>query len=169
MLITSCVYTLKVIEVKRINRYGWIFIGLLIPLCVYIVIRNLPSLSAISANPKDEILRMLITVFDMAIVLMLVPVVLLYLQHLRAKAQESVTFTIIMAGLILSIISTYIFKLTTGMSLDKIATDYFQQGSVLDVVYIFAYCLMVVGLWGNMKYSKWGYQAIERALSGKGT
>src|SRR5271157_6508127 len=47
MVLTSCAYTLKVIEVKRINLYGWIFIGLLVLLCVYILIRNLPTMNAI--------------------------------------------------------------------------------------------------------------------------
>src|SRR5271157_950247 len=72
MVLTSCAYTLRVIEVKRINRYGWIFIGLLVLLCVYILIRNLPTMNAISADPTTQILRLLITIFDMAIILMLV-------------------------------------------------------------------------------------------------
>ena len=164
MLITSCVYTLKVIEVKRINRYGWIFLGMMLPLCVYIVIRGVPSMSAISASPTVEIIRMIIRIFDMSIVLMLVPVVLLYLQHLRAKAQESITFTLIMGGLIFSLISTYIFELAPGMSLERIAAEYFQKGSALDAVYIFGYFIMVVGLYANIQYNEWGFQAIERAL-----
>jgi hypothetical protein len=168
MVLTSCAYTLRVIEVKRINRYGWIFIGLLAVLCVYILIRNLPTMNAISADPTTQILRLLITIFDMAIILMLVPVVLLYIQHLKSKAKESVTFTLIMGGLIFSIISTYIFELATGMSLDKIATDYFQKGSVLDAIYIFGYFIIAIGLYGNIKYSEWGYQAIVKALSSKG-
>jgi len=167
MVLTSCAYTLRVIEVKRINRYGWIFIGLLALLCVYIVIRNLPTMNAISADPTTQILRLLITIFDMAIILMLVPVVLLYIQHLKSKAKESITFMLIMGGLIFSIISTYIFELATGMSLDKIATDYFQKGSVLDAIYIFSYCIIAIGLYGNIKYSEWGYQAIVKALSSK--
>ena len=169
MVLTSCAYTLKVIEVKRINRYGWIFIGLLVPLCLFILIRNLPTMSAISDNPTTEILRLLITIFDMAIILMLTPVVILYIQHLRAKAKESITFTLIMGGLIFSIISTYIFELASGLSLDKIAADYFQKGSVLDAIYIFGYCIIAVGLYGNIKYSEWGYQAIVKALSSKET
>lgn len=164
MLITSCIYTLKVIEVKRIARYGWIFIGVMVPVCVYIVIRGLPSMAVISANPQVEIVNLLVRIFDMAIILMLVPVIILYIQHLKAKAQESVPFTIIMGGLIFSIISTYIYQMATGLSLNTIATDYFQKGSALDTIYLFGYCLMIVGLYANIKYSEWGYKAIEKAL-----
>ena len=164
MLITSCVYTLKVIEVKRVSRYGWIFIGIMVPLCIYVVVRGLPSSSALAADAEVEIIRLLVRIFDMAIVLMLVPVIILYVQHLRAKAQESITFTLIMGGMIFSLISTYIFEAATGLSLDKIAADYFQKGSSLDTVYLFGYCIMVVGLYANIKYSEWGYRAIEKAL-----
>ena len=138
--------------------------GIMVPLCIYVVVRGLPSSSALAADAEVEIIRLLVRIFDMAIVLMLVPVIILYVQHLRAKAQESITFTLIMGGMIFSLISTYIFEATTGLSLDKIAADYFQKGSSLDTVYLFGYCIIAVGLYANIKYSEWGYRAIEKAL-----
>ena len=165
MLITSCVYTLKVIEVKRMNRYGWIFLGVMLPLCIYIVIYGVPSMiNAILVNPTVAVLQMMIRIFDMSIVLMLFPVLLLYLQHLRAKAQESLTFTFIMGGIIIILISTYIFQLALGVSLDTIYSNYFQKGSILDAIYIFGYLIVAAGLYVNRKYDDWGFRMIERAL-----
>lgn len=164
MLIASCVYTLKVIEVKRMKPYGWIFLGLLLPLCVYIVIQGIPLLTAtFSDSPSVAVSRMMVRIIDMSVVLMLLPVLLLYIQHLRAKAQESITFTFIMGGLIFTLLSTYIFELA-GIPLDVLVTDYFQKGSALDVTYIFGYLTMAVGLYANMKYDEWGFRTIEKAL-----
>ena len=81
--------------------------------------------------------RMLMVVFDMSIVLMLLPVLFLYFQHLRSQARESISFTLVMGGLILGLVSTYIVQLVTGTTLDIIATEYFQRGSILDVIYTF--------------------------------
>jgi len=165
MLITSCVYTLKVIEVKRITLYGWISLGLFLLLCIYIVAYEVPStIASFPVNPQSSVSRMMIRIFDMSVVLMLLPVLLLYIQHLRAIAQESVTFSLVMGGLVFSLLSTYVFELFTAMSLDVIATGYFQKGSILDVAYIFGYLIMAVGLYANMKYDEWGFRTIEKTL-----
>jgi hypothetical protein len=104
---------------------------------------------------------MAIRVFDMAIVMMLVPVLLLYMQHLKSKAQESITFTFIMGGVIWSLLSTYFFEF--GMTPAQVGQIY-QTGSWLDVVYIFGYFIIAVGLYANMKYDEWGFRMIEKAI-----
>ena len=165
MLITSCVYTLKVIQIKRINKYGWIFLGALLILCIYIIIKGIPEMTAaLSSGLMSAIQIIAIRVFDMAIVMMLVPVLLLYIQHLKSKAQESITFTFIMGGVIWSLLSTYIFELVLGMSTGQVAVKYFQTGSWLDTIYIFGYLIIAVGLYANMKYDEWGFRAIEKAM-----
>lgn len=166
LLLISCVYTLRVIEVKRMSWLGWIFLGLLLSLCVYIVAYGVPSLTrALPSRPAVAVVGMMIRVFDMLVVLMLVPVLFLYLQHLRTKAQESITFTFIMGGIMLSLISTYIFQLVLGMPLEQIAAAYFQKGSLLDATYLFGYLIVAVGLYAHRKYDEWGFQMIEKALS----
>ncbi|MBI4216782.1 MAG: hypothetical protein HY687_05270 [Chloroflexi bacterium] len=166
MLLASCVYTLRVIEVKALNRYGWALLGLVFALGVYVVAYEAPALESLSAIPLVALSRLMIRVVDMAVVLMLIPVLLLYLQHSRAKAQESVTFAFIMGGLILSITSTYILQLVLGVSLDTMAREYFQKGSLLDAIYIFGYLLIAAGLYAHSKYDEWGFKAVERALLG---
>lgn len=170
MLITSCVYTLKVIEVKRMNRYGWIALGMMFPLCVYVVYYEVPWWSTMIAdNLAVAISQMLIRVFDMSITLMLLPVLFLYLQYLRQKAQESITFALSMSALVFAMFSTYVFQLAMGVSIDTIASEYFQKGSVLDTVYIFGYLLIAVGLYAHRKYDEWGYSMVDRAMAGERT
>lgn len=168
MLITSCVYILKVIDVKRMNRYGWVSLGVMLPLCIYVVLYEVPwVVTEISVNPVVAIFRMMIRVFDMSIILMLLPVLFLYLQYLRQTAQESITFTIIMGGLIFSLFSTYVFQLAMGISVDTIATEYFQKGSILDTIYIFGYLIVAAGLYVHRKYDEWGYNVVDRAMAGE--
>lgn len=165
MLITSGVYTVKVIQVRRMNRFGWVCIGLMLPLCVYIVVYEIPHIiSLASVDLPLAIARMMVRVLDMAIVLMLLPVVLLYIQHLREKAQESISFTFVMGGLIFSMLSTYVIQLAMRVPLEIIASEYFHTGSILDATIIFGYLLLIAGLYAHRNYDDWGYKMIEKAL-----
>ncbi len=163
-LITACVYTVKVIQVRRMNRLGWAFLFLMIPLCIYIIVYGIPTmLSVMPVTPAMAISGMMVRVFDMAVILMLVPVLFLYLQYLKSKGQESLTFTLIMGGLIFSLISTYIFQMALALPQERIA-EYFQKGSLLDAGYIFGYLTMVIGLYAHWKSDEWGFKMIEKAL-----
>ncbi len=170
MLITSCVYTLSVIDVKRMNRYGWISLGMMIPLCVFVVVYEIPwMIENISLSPMVTILRMVIRVIDMAVILMLMPVLFLYLQYLRQKHQESVTFSLTMGALIIALFSTYVLQLATGLSLDTISREYYQKGSLLDAIYMFSYLLVATGLFVHRKYDEWGYETIDKFMTGERT
>jgi hypothetical protein len=166
MLITSCIYTLRVIEVKRVNRIGWIAMAAVLVLCVVIVAKGLPDFQSVyQTSQVDAISNLIIRVFDMAIIFMLFPVLLLRLQYSQAKTQESITFTMIMGGVIVSLLSTYIFELF-GVSLSDVGNQWAQNGwAWLDVIYIFGYSLIGAGLYANMMYDAWGFRDIERALS----
>ncbi|MFH0846685.1 MAG: hypothetical protein V1894_01315 [Chloroflexota bacterium] len=164
-LATACVYTVKVVQVRRMNRLGWAFLSLTLPLCIYIVIYGIPvMLSDMTFSPILAISSMMIRVFDMAVILMLVPVLFLYLQYLKSKGQESLTFALIMGGLIFSLISTYLFQMFTALPPETIAAEYFQRGSLLDAGYIFGYLIVAIGLYAHWKNDEWGFKMIEKAL-----
>lgn len=159
MLLSSCYYTVKVIDIKRMNRYGWILLGLLLSVCSYIVYLNAQFLLPREmTSPAVAIVDLMIVVIDQAVVLMLVPVLFLYVQYLKQKAQESVTFSFIMGGLILSLFSTYILELVANSPAG------IQSNSILDAAYLFGYLLMAIGLYANRKYDEWGFSMIEKAL-----
>jgi hypothetical protein len=159
MLLGSCSYTVKVIDVKRMNRYGWAFITLLTPLCAYIVYHSSQLKTAGNVvEPVVAVILILINVIDMAVVLMLVPVLSLYLQYLKAKAQESITFTFIMGGLILNFFPVYIVELFAP------ATRNLEGNPAMNAAYLFSYLIMAIGLYANRKYDEWGFKMIEKAL-----
>ena len=160
MLIVSCIYTLRVMEARRMHKYGWVIFGMLFDICVYIVFYGIPAMmGGIPANPAVAVSSMMIRIFDMSIVLMLVPVLVLYLQNSRSKAQESVTFTLIMCGIIISLLSTYIIEFATGMPPYKAA-----EAGLLNPPYLFGYIIIAIGLYAHRKYDEWGYKMIEKAL-----
>lgn len=158
MLLASCFYTVKVIDVKRMNRYGWVFMGLLLPVCCYIIYLNAQFLLRELTEPAVAVVDIMICVIDQAVVLMLVPVLFLYIQYLKQKAQESITFSFIMGGLILSLFSTYVFELVANAPVG------IPVNPLLDAAYLFGYLLMGIGLYANRKYDEWGFKMIEKAL-----
>ncbi len=160
LLIASCLFTLRVVEVKKLNRYGWGLLAIMFPFCVYAVVSDVPVDTSLAI---PAISALMVRVFDMAIILMLVPVLVLYVQHLKLKAQESTSFTLIMGGVIFSLISTYIFQMAMGISSENLAT-YFQTGSPLDAAYIFGYTVIALGLYVQMRYDEWGFSIIDKAL-----
>ncbi len=160
LLIASSIFTLKVVEVKKLSRFGWGLVAVMFPFCVYAVISDVTADAGMSL---PVISALLVRVFDMSIILMLIPVIVLYVQHLRLRAQESTSFTLIMGGVIFSLISTYIFQMTLGISSENLAT-YFQTGSLLDAAYIFGYTVIALGLYVQMRYDEWGFGIIDKAL-----
>ncbi|MDP2916308.1 MAG: hypothetical protein Q8O16_00090 [Dehalococcoidia bacterium] len=114
-------------------------------------------MSNINGNAAAAISGMMLRVFDIAIVLMLVPVLVLYLQYSKSKAQESVTFTLIMCGIIISQLSTYIVEFA-------IPLDQAIEIGILDPPYLFGYMIIAIGLYAHRKYDEWGYQMIEKML-----
>lgn len=166
MLIISCAYTLKVIEARKMNKYGWVVFGVLLALGIFVVVYGIPPmLGALPYNPAGAISGMMIRLFDISIVLMLVPVLVLYLQYSKSQAQESITFTLVMLGIIISLLSTYIIQFATGMtSLDEAAQSGFVAPSVINAAYLFGYLIIAIGLYAHRKYDDWGFQMIEKAL-----
>ncbi len=164
MLLTCCGYILRVISVKELNKWGWITSGIVLAFGIAIVTYGVLSLRGIvTTYDLTTISYILIRTLDAAVMVMLVPVVWLYIQHRRSRYQQSITFTVIMSGIILSLISAYIYEMASDTPLYQIAQE-FQKGSALDVIYLFSYFVIAMGLYAQRKYDEWGLRAIEKAL-----
>lgn len=165
MLVLCSLYVLKVTEVRQISVTGWLLIGAMLVIGIVILVYHLPPVfqyyPAIYKLPLT-----LIYILDVAIVVMLMPVVLLYAQQMRVEGRESITFTTIVSGLILSTIAVYLYVIATGRQLYE-APLLFHTGSALDALYLFSYLLIAAGLYVHGKYDEWGFAQIERALAGE--
>lgn len=165
MLIISCVFTIRVIEAKRMNGYGWLVFGIVCVICAFILymflfdkyynveLNGINLIQAVSINPVGAISRIFIGLFDIAIVLMLVPVLVLYIQYTRSKAQESLTFALIMLGVIISLFSLYFIKL---FGINTTQAD--------NMVWLFSYLIIALGLYAHRRYDEYGFNMIEKAL-----
>ena len=166
MLFVACVSTLRAIDVTRLARWGLPVVGLTLILAVGILVNGVPTfLDHLEVSTRAAVQILLIRIFDMIVMLMLVPVILLFVQSARAKYRESATFSFVLMGIIASLILVYIYELVTGQSIAEIAASDFQQGSVLDGLYLFAYFTVVVGLYAHRKHHDWSLRRLERAVA----
>ncbi len=97
---------------------------------------------------------------------MLLPVVLLYAEQMRLEGRESLTFTTIVCGIILSISVAYVYEIAFGVPLYVVYYSVYHTGSILDALYLFSYLIIAVGLYVHKKYDEWGFQMIEKSLEG---
>lgn len=164
MLVISSFYTLKVMERRGLSKKDWIimvamlFIGIII--VMYQVIPLLCHLD-LYAIPL-----LLIRFLDVAIVIMLTPVVLLYIRQMRLEKRESITFATITCGIILSVSVAYGYEIAFNVPLYVVFHAIYHTGSILDALYLFSYLIIAVGLYVHTKYYEWGLKMIKKALAG---
>ena len=164
-LLISSSNVLRVMDVKRVSKLGWLAIALMFLLCLYIVISRLPEIS--QSSGMQAAFALAITIIDMAVILMLLPVIPLYIHHMNSRQEESMTFTLVMGGIIFSLLSTYIYQLALGVPMYVVAGQYYHTGSLLDCLYIYGYSVVAVGLYAHRKHTEWSFSVIEKVLSGK--
>lgn len=163
MLILSCVYTLKVITVKHMTQIEWLAIGFLLVLGLIIVLEPITPVLA-GAEITAEILQgMLHRFVGVATAMILVPVLFLYGHQLRGEAKESVTFALIVIGIIFSTNVDYVYSIgmsvISGISYAEVAGT-FQTGSILDSLFLMGWLTINAGLFIHMNYSKWSLKSI---------
>lgn len=170
MLVISSFYTLKVMESRGLSKKDWViivamlFIGIII--VMYQMIPVIKQLFLLRHIDLYAISLLLIRFLDVAIVIMLTPVVLLYVRQMRLEKRESITFTTITCGIILSLTVTYGYEIAFDVPLYLVLHAIYHTGSILDALYLFSYLIIAVGLYVHTKYEEWGLRMIKKALAG---
>ncbi len=174
LLLLACWQILKVISVKQLSKGGWLVVlgGLI--LAIAILLFFLPVFSdflGFDALPNEfAVLNLLVRIFDVTVMVLLLPVVWLYVQHARAKYQESATFTIVAVGIIASLVLVYITELLTWQPIAEVVDGTFvihqesHAGTYLDTLYIFGYLLIGTGLFLHRKHQEWSLKKVESLL-----
>jgi len=146
------------------NKKGWLLIGAMLFMGLIILVYHLPPV--FQYYPEAYKIPLTFIYFlDVIIVVMLMPVVILYAQQMRLENRESITFTTIVSGIILSTVAVYIYAIVSAVPLYE-APRVFHTGSILDTLYLFGYFLIAVGLYVHKQYDEWGYQMVDKALAG---
>jgi len=168
MLLFFCINLLRVVDVTKLSRNGWIIFGVAAIFCIFLAIYpKLDLIKDISNLGLPGIFAITMRVLDAALIIVLVPVLWLYVQYLKVQQRQSLTFTVIIFGIVCATVFDYIFQLII-----KIFPRLLTEGSPLyttipEMLFIYGYLIIAVGLYAHRKQDEWGYNAIDRAMAGE--
>ncbi|MFC1904709.1 hypothetical protein ACFLXT_02980 [Chloroflexota bacterium] len=168
VLILFCINLLKVVDVRQLNRNGWLIAALAFVFCIFLAIYpELALISNISSFGLPAILYIIIRILDAALIIVLTPVVWLYIQYLRSRQKQSLTFTVIIFGIVCATLFDYIFQLVLTVFPHLIAEGSLLQTAIPEGLFIYGYLIIAVGLYAHRKQDEWGYNTIDRAIRGE--
>jgi len=168
MLFLFCIYLLRVVDVTQLNRTGWLLFALT---CIFsIAVAAYPvfeSLRGVSRLDLPLLSRLVMRLFDAALIIILMPVVWLYVQYLKSQRQQSLTFTVIVFGIVFSTIFDYLFEFILAVFPQSLPSGSVLNDTIPEILFVYGYAMIAVGLYGHRKQDEWGYKAIERAMTGE--
>jgi hypothetical protein len=168
MLILFCINLLKVIDIRHLNNLGWAVFGLVVIICILITIYPIwPEIRDISNLDSQVVLYTLIRIVDAGLVIVLMPVVWLYIQYLKSQHKQSLTFTVIIFGVVWSTIADYIYEVISQTTLHSLLLEARLGIDIPDMLYIYGYMMIAVGLYAHRKQDQWGYNTIDKAMAGE--
>lgn len=158
LLIMVCINILKITDFTDIQKREWAAIFLMFALGNLTILYFF--LNYRLEFTLEVLTRLLLRIIDNAVVLMLLPVLFLYRKQSKKEKKESITFTIILIGIIISTIGDYVYEILTAISYQELSTE-FQSGTLLDSIYILSYLLIAAGLYVHLHYYKWTMRKID--------
>jgi hypothetical protein len=170
MLLSAIVWVVRMMDVRTLNKPGW-FVALgAVAVAATFVVNGMPTVRELfDQNTEAGTIYLIIRVFDVLVMSLLVPVVWLYVQNARARYQENSTFMLVLVGIVASLNMVYFYELLKGSPLTVIAASEYQQGSFLDVLYLFGYLLIGIGLFAHRKHQQWSFNRLDQLLLGDGS
>jgi len=112
MLLFFCINLLRVVNVTQLNRNGWTIFGIATIFCIFLAIYPvLDLIKDVSNLGLPGIFTIMIRILDAALIIVLVPVLWLYVQYLKSQQKQSLTFTVIIFGIVCATIFDYFFEL----------------------------------------------------------
>lgn len=157
-LIKACISILRITDFTRIHKKEWVAVFLMFALGNFIVLYFV--LNYHFEFTVDMVTKMLFRILDNTIVIMLLPVLFLYRKQSTEENKESVTFSIILIGIIISTIGDYVYEILSKISYQDLSSG-FHTGTLLDSIYIMSYLLIGMGLYVHLNYYKWTIKKID--------
>ncbi|MBI2329063.1 MAG: hypothetical protein HYU85_05450 [Chloroflexi bacterium] len=168
MLFFFCINLLKVVDITQLNNNGWILFTLTVIFSIFLATYPVWDLiKAISNLGLAGISHLVIRIFDAALIIVLVPVLWLYVQYLKSQHKQSLTFTIIIFGIIFFTLFDYLFELIITIFPRLLAEGSHLYAAIPEMLFIYGYLIIAVGLYAHRKQDEWGYNAIDRAMAGE--
>lgn len=158
LLIMSCRNILKITDFREMDKIEWAVIILMFIIGNYITLFFLLNYQ-LEFN-VDVLTKLLFRIIDNAVVLMLLPIIFIYRKQSKKENRESVTFSIMIIGIIISTIGDYVYEIFTTISHQELSSE-FHKGTFLDSIYILSYLLIALGLFVHFNYYKWTMKQID--------
>ncbi|MBM2824391.1 MAG: hypothetical protein HW402_55 [Dehalococcoidales bacterium] len=165
MLVLFCVYLLKVVDIRRLSSNGWIVFAVTCVVSLFVAVYPEWNLfKNLFASELPLILYATIRLLDAALIIVLMPVIWLYIQYLKSRQKQSMTFTIVIAGIVAVTLLDYLFEVILSGFPRLLGQDSPIITSAPETIFVFGYLLIAVGLYAHRKQDEWGFQAIDKAM-----
>lgn len=168
LLLFFCINLLKVIDVTKLNRNGWIIFALT---CIFSIFATIYPVSDwiknISSLGLPGIFAITMRILDAALIIVLVPVLWLYVQYLKSQQRQSLTFTVIIFGIVCATVFDYLFELIITVFPQLLSEASLLHTAIPETLFIYGYLIIAVGLYAHRKQPDWGYNIIDRAMTGE--
>ena len=159
-LILFCVNLLKVIQISRLNTTAWLIMGLTAAVSLFLALYPPVADGILSADPV-VIMYLAIRVIDAGLVVALVPIIWLYITYLKSQQRQSLTFTVIISGIICATIFNYLHEAVVRLVAPGAIQDTPFFNIIPDTLFIFGYLVILVGLYAHLKDEQWGYRSLR--------
>ncbi len=165
MLFLFCVNILRAINLNRLSRGGWGIFAVSILLSAFLAVYpEIPAMRNIWHGATPDLSQMTMRALDAALIIVLTPVLWLYMQHRKSQGRQSLSFTVIVFGVVFFTLFDYLFDLLTGALPKLFSPGSSLAGAIPEAFFVYGYLLVVIGLYAHHQDDYWGYQAIDKAL-----
>ncbi len=176
MLFLFCSNVLKVVDVTQLTRNGWILFAITCIFCIFLAIY--PELDLIKSLlngglPADSgsyikaVSYIVIRIVDAGLIIVLMPVLWLYLQYLKSQQRQSLTFTVVVFGIVCSTIFDFLFELIMKVFPRLLSGGSLLYTTIPQMLFIYGFLIIAVGLYAHRKQDEWGYKAVDSAMAGE--
>ena len=121
----------------------------------------------ISNLEVPEFCRIAMRILDAGLIIVLVPVLWLYVQYLKSRQRQSLTFTVIVFGIVCATLFDYLFELVITVFPRLLTEGSLLYISIPETLFIYGYLIIAVGLYTHRKQDEWGYNIVDRAMAGE--
>ena len=168
MLFLFCINLLKVVNIKQLNRNGWILFALTFIFCIFVALYPVFDLIKDISNLGLLVISYIaIRICDAALIIILMPVLWLYVQYLKSQQTQSLTFTVIIFGIVCSTVFDYLFELIMKVFPRLLTEGSHLYTAIPEMLFTYGYLIIAVGLYAHRKQDEWGYKTVDRAMAGE--
>ncbi|MFC2035960.1 hypothetical protein ACFLUJ_07580 [Chloroflexota bacterium] len=168
ILLFFCINLLRVVNVTKLNRNGWIIFTLASISSIFVAIYpELELIKGISNLNQPEIFSITMRILDVGLIIVLVPILWLYVQYLKSQQRQSLAFTVVIFGIVFFTLFDYLFQTIVKLFPRLLTEGSLFHTTIPEMLFIYGYLVIAVGLYAHRKQDEWGYNIIDRAMAGE--